>query len=161
MTVLKEKNFLIPIKSEEQRKDPEELLLSHDFDNYEAIDWPLFEETVGKLLEGKSAETPIYDIFDNKRLLRTKQQTPGDLIIIEGRIFLNNLAITERCNMKIFLETDLDLMLSRIVIKGLARKLRLETIIERYMKFIKPSYEKWIEPTKGLVDMVIPNFGQG
>ena len=31
--------------------------------------------------------------------------------------------------MKIFLETDLDLMLSRIVIKGLAWKLKLETII--------------------------------
>lgn len=65
------------------------------------------------------------------------------------------------CNMKIFLETDLDLMLSRIVIKGTARKLKLETIVQRYLKFMKPSYEKWIEPTKGFADIVIPNFGQG
>lgn len=80
-------------------------------------------------------------------------------MIIEGRIFLNNPTIKDLCNMKIFLETDLDLMLSRIVIKGLARKLKLETIIERYLRFIKPSYERWIEPTKGTADMVIPNFG--
>ena len=63
--------------------------------------------------------------------------------------------------MKIFLETDLDLMLSRIVIKGMARKLKLETVIQRYLKFIKPSYEKCIEPTKGNADIVIPNFGNG
>jgi uridine kinase len=49
VTVLKEKNFLIPIEGEEERKSQEELLLSHDFDNYDAIDWPLFESTVKKL----------------------------------------------------------------------------------------------------------------
>lgn len=42
---------------------------------------------------------------------------------------MNNPEIVKLCNMKIFLETDLDLMLSRIVIKGIARKLKLETII--------------------------------
>ena len=63
--------------------------------------------------------------------------------------------------MKIFLETDLDLMLSRIVIKGVTWKLKLETIIQRYLKFIKPSYEWWIEPSKGNADIVIPNFGNG
>ncbi len=73
VTILKEKNFLIPIEGDEEKKDPEELLLSHDFDNYEAIDWPLFEDTVSKLKNRQSAATPIYDIFDNKRLLRTKE----------------------------------------------------------------------------------------
>lgn len=42
---------------------------------------------------------------------------------------MNNKNIVDMCNMKIFLETDLDLMLSRIVIKGTARKLKLETIV--------------------------------
>lgn len=49
VTILKEKNFLIPTNGEYSNKSEEELLLSHDFDNYEAIDWPLFEETVKKL----------------------------------------------------------------------------------------------------------------
>lgn len=103
----------------------------------------------------------MYDIFSDKRVVKQKIHKPSDLIIIEGRIFLNNPEIVKMCNMKIFLETDLDLMLSRIVIKGVARKLKLETIVQRYLKFIKPSYEKWIEPNKGSADIVIPNFGQG
>jgi uridine kinase len=73
VTVLKEKNFLIPIEGNERNQDPEELLLSHDFDNYEAIDWPLFEKSVDSLRNRIPVATPIYDIFDNKRLLKNKE----------------------------------------------------------------------------------------
>lgn len=133
----------------------------HDFDNYQAIDWQLFVKALQCSVQNESFEFPVYDIFSDKRVVKQKIHKPSDLIIIEGRIFLNNPEIVKMCNMKIFLETDLDLMLSRIVIKGVARKLKLETIVQRYLKFIKPSYEKWIETNKGSADIVIPNFGQG
>ncbi len=47
---------------------------------------------------------------------------PSDLIIIEGRIYWNNEELKKLCMVRIFLETDYDLMLSRRVYKGLARK---------------------------------------
>lgn len=49
------------------------MLLSHDFDNYEAIDWPLFVKSVESLKNRIPVATPIYDIFDNKRLLKNKE----------------------------------------------------------------------------------------
>lgn len=159
--IIKEKNFLFPVQKQSEAETEEELLLLHDFDNYNAIDWSLFQRVLNSCINNQQIEFPIYDIFNNKRLIKNKVHKPSDLIIIEGRIFMNNPEIVKLCNMKIFLETDLDLMLSRIVIKGVTRKLKIETIIQRYMKFIKPSYEKWIEPTKGVADIVIPNFGQG
>lgn len=50
-------------------------------------------------------------------------------------------------------------MLSRRVIKGVIREIELTDLIDRYLKQVKPSYEKWIEPTKVYADLVIPNFG--
>lgn len=63
------------------------------------------------------------------------------------------------CNIKIFLDSDMDLMLSRIVIKGLIREKPLDELIEKYLKHVKPNHEKWVEPTKVFADLVIPNFG--
>lgn len=101
----------------------------HDFDHYQAIDWELFNKVLKSCISNEEIEFPVFDIFNNKRLIKNKLHKPSDLIIIEGRIFMNNPEIVKMCNMKIFLETDLDLMLSRIVIKGVARKLKLETVI--------------------------------
>ena len=50
-------------------------------------------------------------------------------------------------------------MLSRRVFKSLARNHELNEIIERYVKFVKPSYEQWIEPCKVYADIVVNNFG--
>ena len=50
-------------------------------------------------------------------------------------------------------------MLSRWVFKGLARSWDLEEIINRYINFVKPSYIKYIEPSKEFADLVAPNFG--
>lgn len=107
----------------------------------------------------KPFNTPIYDIFNSKRIVKTKNQKPSDLIIIEGRLFWNNEKLKNACNIKIFLDSDMDLMLSRRVIKGLIRKIPLEEIVEGYLKNVKPNHEKWVEPTKVFADLVIPNFG--
>ena len=56
------------------------------------------------------------------------------MIIIEGRIFWNNESLKNKCAIKVFLDSDLDLMLSRRVIKGMLRSISLTEIIERYLK---------------------------
>lgn len=60
---------------------------------------------------------------------------------MEGRIFWNDDIMKKECDIKLFLETDFDLMLSRRVYKGLASGQELDDIIEKYLKFVKPNYE--------------------
>jgi uridine kinase len=118
--VLKEKNFFksVEIKNTEDR---EHYLKNYDFDTFWAIDWEFFESAVENLKNRKPFNTPIYDIFNSKRIVKTKSQKPSDLIIIEGRVFWNNEKMKSACNIKIYLDSDMDLMLSRRVIKGLIR----------------------------------------
>ncbi len=134
-------------------------LLNYDFDNPHAIDWKLFEGAVNTMSERKKFETPIFDILENNRLDIKQPLPPSDLIIIEGRIYWNNENIKRKCDVKIFLETDYDLMLSRRVYKGIACGRDLEQIIQKYLEYVKPNYEKWIESTKEDADFVVQNFG--
>lgn len=156
--ILKEKNFLknVEITNEEDR---ENYLKNYDFDNPNAVDWELFEKAAHILEQRKPFNTPIYDLFSNKRILKTKKLEPSDIVIVEGRLILNNEYLRNLCNVKVFLETDPDIMLSRRVFKGLARNLDLDSILDKYLKYVKPSYENYIEPSKVNADLVVHNFG--
>ena len=46
---------------------------NYDFDNPQAIDWELFNKAVTQLENGKPFNSPIYSIFDNKRIIKTKK----------------------------------------------------------------------------------------
>lgn len=155
---IKEKNFLksIEVEDELQRKT---YLKNYDFDSHGAIDWELFKKCVSFLEKKVPFNTPIYDIFSQKRILKTKKIKPANLIIIEGRLFFNEIELRNKCDVKIFMDTDSDIMLSRRVFHNIARKKDLKEIISRYNKFVKPAYEKLIEPNKCYADLVIPNWG--
>jgi uridine kinase len=155
---IKEKNFLkaINIEDDENRM---KYLHNYDFDSTSAIDWDLFKKCVNFIEQGRPFNTPIYDIFTQKRILRTKKIKPADLIIIEGRLFFNDEELRTKCDVKIFMDTDSDIMLSRRVFHNILRKHNLKEIIYRYNKFVKPAYEKLIEPNKCHADLVIPNYG--
>ena len=160
VSIIKEKNFIKSFTINNSN-DLQSYIKNYDFDNPDAIDWPFFKRAVDSLEKGKPFDTPVYDFFNNKRILKTEKLQASNLIIIEGRIFWNDEYLLSKCNIKIFLDTDLDLMLSRNVYKNIARGRNLNDVLDRYVKFVKPGYMQWIEPTKVFADLVVPNFGGG
>ena len=67
----------------------------------------------------------------------------------------------ELLDLKVFIETDDDVRLSRRVMK-MSKKgtlTNLQDLLYKYEKQIKPAYEKWIEPSKKYADIIIPNYG--
>jgi len=157
VTIVKERDFLLPINIE-NKDDKQKYISEYDFDHIDAVDWKLFEKSVQFLKDGRPFNSPIFDIFNSKRILKTKKMDPAELLIIEGRLFLNNEFLRNSCNIKLFLDTDLDILLSRIVFKEMAKKTDLTKALDKYTKFIKPSYERFIESTKKYADLVIHNF---
>lgn len=64
-------------------------------------------------------------------------------------------------DMKVFIDTDDDVRLSRRVLK-MSKKgtlTNLQDLLYKYEKQIKPAYEKYIEPSKKYADIIIPNYG--
>lgn len=157
-TIIKERNFLLKIPVNDDELTPE-IVSNYDFDHYKAVDWKLFELAVKSLSEDQSFKCPIYSIFDNRPIVKTKNLKTSNVLLIEGRLFLNNDFIRNKSEFVIYLDTDCDIMLSRIILKNQTLQKRLlEDIIEKYTRFIKPNFEKFVQPTKKYADMIIYNF---
>jgi uridine kinase len=157
-TTIKERNFLLKIPCADEDLTPE-IIKQYDFDSYKAIDWKLFESAVKSMSEAKPFNCPIYSLFQDKPIMKTRKLRPSNIILIEGRLFLNNEFIRNRSNLVIYLDTDSDIMLSRIIVKNqVLKKHALGTIIHKYTQFIKPNFDRYVLPTKKYADMIIYNF---
>ena len=85
-----------------------------------------------------------------------------NVIVVDGSLILHNEAIRNKLNIKIFVDTDEDVRLSRRVLTLLDefnKTLTLDDFLETYFKFVKPGYERYVEPSKKYADVIIPNYG--
>jgi len=151
------------------------LIISHD-DYYKKLDLPLSERIkinydhpnsldnellithIDNLLKGKSIKKPLYDFLDYNRLEKFEEVYPKKIIIIEGILILENLEIRKKANLKIFVESDDDIRFIRRLKRDIRlRKRSVESIIDQYLKTVKPMHYKYIKPTKRYADIIIPN----
>jgi len=84
----------------------------------------------------------------------------GELILVEGRMVLNIKELWELMDLKIFLDTDSDIMLSWKIFKEIGRGKLLEDIIEEYLTIDKVFNEKFVLSQKAQANMVVFNFQQ-
>lgn len=54
----------------------------------------------------------------------------------------------------VYLDAELDLLLSRRIYKSLMTKTPIEEIIDRYNRFAKPNHEKYTEPVSQVANPV-------
>ena len=60
-------------------------------------------------------------------------------------------------DIKIFCDLDSDIRFARRITRDISdRSRKIDTIIERYFRFVKPAFEIYILPTKKFADFVIP-----
>lgn len=65
---------------------------------------------------------------------------------MEGRLLLHMERISKHINFSIYLDTDLDILLSRRIYRSLLEKEPLEDVIRRYREFVKKNHEHFVEP---------------
>ena len=80
---------------------------------------------------------------------RVSERFPGGVI----RLFL----CPQLLDMKVFVDTDSDIRLVRRLKRDItARGRDIDGVIRQYNRFVKPSFEQYIEPTVQLADIVVP-----
>jgi hypothetical protein len=63
-------------------------------------------------------------------------------------------------DLKLFIDLDDDIRLSRRIYRDIiSRGREMETVLERYHKFVKTAYNNFIKPTKEYADIIIPRGG--
>jgi len=148
---------------EEIKTEIRDTFRKNDFDTPEAIDWNLFNKGVKALISNKPFNKPIYDDYTMIREELTEHIKPSPVIIIEGHLIFCNEELMKKMDLKVFIDTDDDVRLSRRVLKMSRKhpndKTFLNDLLQQYENYVKPSFEKYIEPTKKYADIILPNYG--
>ncbi|MCL7418976.1 MAG: uridine kinase [Halalkalicoccus sp.] len=128
-----------------------------NYDHPSAFDWELLRADLDRLLSGRPIEMPQYDFEVHSRTDERVRVEPTDVIVLEGILALYDETITERLDLRLYVETDADVrILRRIRRDVLERGRSLDGVIEQYLSTVKPMHEQFVEPTKKRADLVIP-----
>lgn len=139
---------------------PVEDRLKINFDHPESIEFSLLIEHLQKLKAGESIQQPIYSYVTCTRSKETVTIFPKEVIIIEGILVLTNLELRQQMDLKVFVDTDADDRLIRVIKRDMTERGRdVSTIIDRYQRTVKPMHEQFIEPTKRFADLIVPQGG--
>ncbi|WP_073997534.1 uridine kinase [Anaerococcus urinomassiliensis] len=129
--------------------------LNYDYPG--AFDNELFYEDLLKLQDGKSIDMPRYDYTIHTRSKETTRISPSKIILIEGILVLEDKKIRDITDTKVFIDADSDVRLQRRILRDTKERGRsLESVLEQYIKQVKPMHEKYVEPTKKYADIIIP-----
>lgn len=162
----------------EQFPEKEVAILSHDsyyydnsglsleerrmknYDHPDSIEFDLMIEHVKELRQGNPISEPIYSFITCTRSEETNRVEPKKVLIIEGILCLANKALRDLMDIKVFVDCDSDVRLSRVIMRDILERGRnIEQVLSRYEKTVRPSHLLFIEPTKRFADIIIPQGG--
>ena len=103
----------------------------------------------------------MYDYADHNRSRETHRIEPNRVIIVEGILIFADPRLVDMFDEKIFVDTDADVRLIRRILRDTRERGRsLESVVTQYITTVKPMHEKYVEPTRKLADIVIPEGGE-
>ncbi len=131
-----------------------------NFDHPDSIEFDLMIEHVKQLKAGLTIKEPVYSFITCTREKETKVVEPREVLIIEGILCLFNKELRDLMDIKVFVDCDSDLRLSRVIQRDTEERGRnVAEVLERYEKTVRPSHLQFIEPTKRYADIIIPQGG--
>ncbi|EHH19502.1 hypothetical protein EGK_02170 [Macaca mulatta] len=148
-----------------------------NFDHPDAFDFDLIISTLKKLKQGKSVKVPVYDFTTHSRKRDWKTLYGANVIIFEGIMAFADKTLLEATAGSICWPCKAELgqwfllhWLRPVLIPGVflafsslavvltdsERGRDIEGVIKQYNKFVKPSFDQYIQPTMRLADIVVP-----
>ena len=128
-----------------------------NYDHPLAFDTPLLK----RLIHRQAVDQPVYDYTIHNRSDRTVHLAPKDVIILEGILILDDAELRDMMDIKVFVDTDDDIRVIRRIKRDMVSRGRsLDSIINQYLKTVKPMYHQFVEPSKRYADLIVPEGGQ-
>ncbi|KIW34259.1 uridine kinase [Cladophialophora immunda] len=153
--------IILSIDSFYKSLTPEQNALAHqneyDLDSPESIDFDLLVEKLIDLKQGKRTDIPVYSFQQHQRLDKTVSIYSPHVVILEGILALNDPRVLDLLDMKIFVEADPDVCLSRRIVRDVRERGRtIEGVIKQWFKYVKPVFQKYVDPQREIADLIVP-----
>lgn len=132
-----------------------------NFDHPDSIEFELLCSHILQLKDGKSIDEPSYSYLSCTRNAETRTITPRHVVIVEGILCLTHSPLRDLMDIKVFVDCDADLRLSRVIMRDIEERGRgVSLTLDRYDKTVRPMHLQFIEPSKRYADIIIPQGGQ-
>lgn len=131
-----------------------------NYDHPDAFDWSLMTEQLKELMSGRTVPVPVYDYADHNRSRDVVHVSPAPIVVFEGILALFDERLRNLFDLKIFVDTDADIRLTRRMQRDVTERGRTyDGIIEQYLTTVRPSHVQFIEPSKRYADVIFPEGG--
>ena len=156
---------VIVIEQDAYYRDISELTLTErhqqNFDHPDAIDIELFNQQLISLIKGQSIKMPVYDFSTHSRSDHTRTIDPHHVIVVEGILALHYPSLRELMDIKIFVDTPDDIRFIRRVSRDVEERDRsVQSVIDQYLKTVRPMHQQFVESSKYFSDIIIPEGGE-
>ena len=132
-----------------------------NFDHPDSLDVELFIHHLERLIEGHAIEKPVCDFTRPTRAAETVRVEPRDVVLVDGILLFADPTLRELFDLKIFVDTEADVRFIRRLRRDLEERGRsLDSVIEQYLKTVRPMHFEFVEPTKRYADVILPRGGQ-
>tara|TARA_A100001011_G_scaffold308076_1_gene323572 strand:+ start:135 stop:827 length:693 start_codon:yes stop_codon:yes gene_type:complete len=127
-----------------------------NFDHPDAIDFGLFASHLVDLKNKGSIYAPKYDFVSHKRENDYDFFSTCDLLIVEGVFLFYQMEIVDLLDLKLFIETPLEICLQRRLSRDLKERGRTENGIScQFKQTVIPMYKKYIHQTRAHANFLL------
>jgi uridine kinase len=131
-----------------------------NWDHPDAFDLDLLSRQLGALASGAAVEKPVYNFVSHLRDERSETIPAADVVVIDGILLFVDERVRERCDVKVFVDTDADVRLIRRIRRDMKKRGRpLEEILDQYLTSVQPMHLQFVEPSKRYADIIVPRGG--
>ncbi len=140
---------------EEQPRDEEGLI---NFDHPDSVMLDELFNDLQKLIHGIKVQRLEYTFEKENATPKILDYNPTKVILVEGLFIFHLEKVAKLIDLKIFVEAEEHIRLSRRIKRDYAeRGYAIHHILKGYEKFVAPMYYKFVAPVRNTCDVIIPN----
>ncbi len=129
-----------------------------NFDLPESIDESSLYHDILSLKQGKEVHLTEYTFNNPKAIPNPLTFRPAPVLIVEGIMVFYWKRIRELMDLKVFIDAKEEIKVKRRIARDAKeRGYDLDDVTYRYKNHVAPFYDRFLDPFKAEVDLVIPN----
>lgn len=126
-----------------------------NFDHPDALETDALVRDLETLRRGKSAVIPEYDYHRHRRV-GGRRVKPAKVILLEGILILADARLRSLLDIKVFMDIDEDIRLSRRLERDIRERGRdMDSVLDQYHATVRPMYREYVHPSRSYADLVV------
>ncbi len=131
-----------------------------NYDHPDSLETELLIAHLDALCRWQAVDMPVYDFAQHTRAAQTRRVEPRPVILVEGILIFAEKALREHFDIKIYVDADPDLRVIRRIQRDIAERGRtVDSVVEQYLRTVRPMHIEFVEASKRYADVIIPHGG--